>query len=380
MRPLEGKVAVVAGATRGAGRAIACTLGEAGATVYCTGRSARGARPPSGRPETIDETAEMVAARGGTAIPVQTDHTDREQVRRLFERVEAEQGRLDVLVNNVNGDDLAEWGGAFWEQSLDQGLRQLERGIDSHVITIHTALPLMLRGGRSGLIVGVTDRGAISFFHGFVKQSVMKLAELLAPELRPRGVAIVAVTPGYLRSEAMLERFGVTEANWRDAVEKDRYFAGSETPFYTGRAVAALAADPRVMLKTGKTLASWTLAEEYGFTDVDGARPHWERFMAPAIDEQWAKLAKQLRAEFRKHGADPHAVLEDDRVTLTLRARVSADGEQPPRWLAQEIAWPELFYGSRKQLVADFYERWAQARGAAAPAAGPPAAEEHATA
>jgi NAD(P)-dependent dehydrogenase (short-subunit alcohol dehydrogenase family) len=359
MGPLEGRVALVAGATRGAGRGIACMLGEAGATVYCTGRSVRGKPSTPGRPETIDETAEMVAARGGIGIPVPVDHTVEGQVRGLLERIATEQGRLDVLVNNVNGDDLAVWGKPFWEQSLERGLRMLERGVDSHLITSHATIPLMLRQGR-GLIIGITDRGSISFFHGLVKQSVMRIAELLAPELRPRGIAAVAVTPGYLRSEAMLEGFGVAEANWRDAVEKDPYFAGSETPYYVGRAVAALAADPKVILKTGRLLSSWELAEEYGFTDVDGQRPHWERFLAPALDEHWAKIAKQVRAEFKKHGLDP-AVVEDDRASTALRARLSPEGE-PPRWFRQELSPPEIIYGDPRRVAAEFYERYEQAR------------------
>jgi NAD(P)-dependent dehydrogenase (short-subunit alcohol dehydrogenase family) len=360
MRPLEGKVAVVAGATRGAGRGIACMLGEAGATVYCSSRSVKGRPAVKGRPETIDETAEMVSARGGTGIAVQTDHTQPDQVRRLVDRVEKEQGRLDVLVNNVNGDDLVEWKGPFWKQSLDKGLRLLERGIDSHVITTHAAIPSMLPQ-RRGLIVGISDLGSMSFFYGFEKAGVMKMAELLAPELRPHEIAMVAVTPGFLRSEAMLERFGVTEANWRDAVEKDPYFAGSETPFYVGRAVAALAADPKVMLKTGGTYGSWDLADEYGFTDVDGARPHWERFIAPVFDEKWAGIAKRVRAEFEKQGLDPGTVVEVDRPKLTLRARVSKDG-QPARWFKQELSHFEVIYGDPKRLAAEFFKRYERLR------------------
>ena len=359
MGALEGRVAVVAGATRGAGRGIACMLGEAGATVYCTGRSVRGAT--SGRPETIDDTAEMVTSHGGSGIAARTDHTDREQVRALFDRVAREQGRLDVLVNNVNGDDLADWSKPFWKQSLDRGLQLIERGVHSHLITTHAALPLMLDGGGGGLVAGITDLGAMSFFHGLEKQSVMRMAELLAPELRPHDVAVVAVTPGYLRSEAVLEHWGVTEENWRDAVAKDPYFASSETPFYVGRAVAALAADRRVMLKTGTTLKSWELAEEYGFTDVDGARPHWERFMAPTLEERWGKIAARVRKEFEKHGLDPAAVVEEDPASHTLRARLSANGD-PPRWLRQELSMLELVYGDPKRLAADFYQRFEQLR------------------
>jgi NAD(P)-dependent dehydrogenase (short-subunit alcohol dehydrogenase family) len=360
MRALEGSVAVVAGATRGAGRGIACMLGEAGATVYCTGRSVRGKPSTPGRPETIDETAEMVAARGGIAIPVQVDHTVRDQVRALFDRVASEQGRLDVLVNNVNGDDLADWEQPFWQQLLDRGLLMIERGVHSHLITSHTAVPLMLPR-RRGLIVGITDRGIVSFFHGFEKLSVMRIAELLAPELRPHGIAAVAVTPGYLRSEAMLEGFGVDESNWRDAVKKDPYFAGSETPYYVGRAVAALAADPKVMAKSGGVFSSWELAEEYGFSDIDGQQPHWERFLAPTLDRRWAEVVRHVRSEFQAHGLDPATIVEDDRAGLTLRARLSRDGE-PTRWLKEEVGHPTVIYGDPKGVASEFYERYAQLR------------------
>ena len=358
MRPLEGRIAVVAGATRGAGRGIACMLGEAGATVYCTGRSVRGRPSTPGRPETTDETAEMVAAHGGTGVAVQVDHTDAEQVERLFDRVRAEQGRLDVLVNNVNGDDLTDWSRPFWKQSLEQGFRMLERGIHSHVITSRAALPLMLEGER-GLVAGVSDQGGMSFFHAFVKKSVMVMAELLAAEVRPHGIAALAVTPGFLRSEQVLEMFGVTEASWREGVKRDPYFAGSETPFYVGRAIAALAADRRVIMKSGKVLSSWELAEEYGFTDVDGARPHWERFCAPMVDARWEKIAKGVRGEFRK--ARVEVPVEDDRAATTLRARLSPAGE-PPLWFTQEVSFPEIVHGDPKRIAADFYQRWAQLR------------------
>ena len=360
MGALDGKVAVVAGATRGAGRGIACMLGEAGATVYCTGRSVRGSPSTPGRPETTDDTAEMVTAHGGTGIAVQVDYTNGEQVRALFDRVEREQGRLDVLVNNVNGDDLAVWGKPFWEQPLDDGLRLVERGVHTHVVATHAALPLMIRsGGR--LVVGITDQGVVSFFHGFEKQSVMKMAELLAPELRPHGIAAVALAPGYLRSEAVLEHLGVSAESWRDGIRVDPYFAGSETPFYVGRAVAALAADPRVLLKTGGTLTSWAVAEEYGFTDVDGAKPHWDRFLAPSLDERWAKIAGRVRAEFARNGLDPDEWLEMDRAATTLSARLSADGE-PLRWLRQPLSMAEVIYGSAKQIAADFHQRYAMMR------------------
>lgn len=268
---------MVAGATRGAGRGIACALGEAGATVYCTGRSVRG-KPASGNyPETIEETAEMVSARGGTGIAVQVDHTVEEQVKRLFERVAADHGRLDILVNDVwGGDELTEFGKAFWKVSLDKGRLMIERAIYSHIVTSHFAAPLLIQSG-SGLIVEITDgdsyvyRGNI--FYDLVKCSVIRLAYTMAYELRKRKVTVVALTPGFLRSERMLERFGVTEANWREGAKTRPEFIESETPFFVGRAVAALAADPEVAKKSGRVFSSWGLAPEYGFTDVDGRRP-----------------------------------------------------------------------------------------------------------
>jgi NAD(P)-dependent dehydrogenase (short-subunit alcohol dehydrogenase family) len=290
MKPLEGKVALVAGATRGAGRGIACALGEAGAVVYCTGRSVRGkavaqrgaddsAFDLKTRPETIEETAEMVTARGGVGIAAQVDHTIAEQVAALLERVKAEQGRLDVLVNDVwGGDELTEFGKAFWEVSLNQGRLMLERAVCSHIITSHFAAPLMIETGP-GLIVEITDgdgfyyRGNI--FYDLVKTSVIRLAFGMARELRQRRITAVALTPGFLRSEAMLDHFGVTEENWQEGAKKEANFIASETPFYVGRAVAALAADPQVARKSGRVFSSWELAAEYGFTDVDGRQPHW---------------------------------------------------------------------------------------------------------
>ena len=360
MRSLEGTIAVVAGATRGAGRGIACMLGEAGATVYCTGRSIRGKTSTKGRPESIDETAEMVTARGGIGVPVQVDHTVQDQVRAIFDRVASEQGRLDVLVNNVNGDDLKDWNKPYWQQSLDKGLLMIERGVHSHLITSHIAIPLMLQH-RRGLIVGITDRGSAGFFYGFEKSSVMRIAELLAPELRPHGITAVALTPGFLRSEAMLEGFGVTESNWRDAVKKDPYFAGSETPYFVGRAVAALAADPKVIVKTGGVFGSGELAEEYGFSDIDGRQPHWERFIAPTLDERWAEVVKRVRSEFKKHGLDPATIVKDDRASLTLRALLSREGE-PTRWLKEVVDHPAVIYGNSKHIATEFYERFAQLR------------------
>jgi NAD(P)-dependent dehydrogenase (short-subunit alcohol dehydrogenase family) len=301
---LQGKIAVVAGATRGAGRGIACALGEEGATVYCTGRSVRGASAMKGRPESIEETAEMVTARGGTGIPVQVDHTQPEQVKRLFARVKEESGGLDILVNDIwGGDELVEWGTTFWAASLEKGLTMLERAVHTHIITAHFAAPLMF-GRERGLIAEITDgdswgyRGNI--FYDLVKSSVIRLAFAMGYELRKRNVTAVALTPGFLRSEYMLDHFGVTEANWRDVGQKEPDFLESETPLFVGRAVAALAADLDVGKKRGRVFSSWGLSDEYGFTDADGARPHWGRFAeakygkAPKCDEGFYAYWKGL--------------------------------------------------------------------------------------
>ncbi len=290
MKPLKGKVAVVAGATRGAGRGIACMLGEAGATVYCTGRSVRG-RPATGnRPETIEETAEMVSGYGGVGLAVQVDHSVEEQVQALFERVGAEQGQLDILVNDIwGGDELTEWDTPFWELSIPKGLLMQQRGVHTHIITSRYAVPLMLRRGQ-GLIVEVTDGDTFAYrgnlFYDLVKISVMRLAFAMAEELRPHGVTALAVTPGYLRSEAVLDYLGVTEANWREGADKDPHFIASETPFYVGRAVAALAADPDVAARSGQVFSSWGLAKEYGFVDADGRQPDWGRYFEENVANQ----------------------------------------------------------------------------------------------
>jgi NAD(P)-dependent dehydrogenase (short-subunit alcohol dehydrogenase family) len=283
MQKLKGKIAVVAGATRGAGRGIACMLGEAGATVYCTGRSTR-AKLASGdnRPETIEETAEMVTKYGGVGIPVQVDHSQEEQVKNLFEKIKAEQGKLDILVNDVwGGDDLTEWGKPFWESSLEKGLQMYRQAIFTHIITSYYAIPLMVER-KEGLIIEITDgdtakyRG--NFFYDLVKNAVIRLAVATAEEVRPHNITAVAVTPGFLRSEAMLDGFGVAEANWRDATKQVPHFIASETPYFVGRAVAALAADSQVAEKSGKVFASWTLADEYHFSDINGDQPHWGRY------------------------------------------------------------------------------------------------------
>lgn len=277
---LTGKVALVAGATRGAGRGIAIELGAAGATVYCTGRSVHG--NTTGRSETIEETAELVSKAGGQGIAVQVDHTKPIEVKALIDRIDKEQnGQLDIVVNDIwGGDELTQWHTPFWEHDLTKGLTMLERAVTTHIITSHFAAPLLVKR-KSGIIFEITDgktydyRG--SFFYDLVKTAVMRMAKTMAIELESYNVAAIAVTPGFLRSEAMLEGFGVTEANWQEGAKKDKLFAFSETPHYIGRAIAALAADPEIMDKTGQTFATWDLAEGYNFTDLDGTQPHWQR-------------------------------------------------------------------------------------------------------
>jgi NAD(P)-dependent dehydrogenase (short-subunit alcohol dehydrogenase family) len=303
---LTGRIAVVAGATRGAGRGIACMLGEAGATVYCSGRSVRG-HPAGTRAETIDETAEMVTARGGVGIAVRTDHTIPAEVDALFARVRAEQGRLDVLVNDIwGGDELTEFGAPFWRVSIEKGLLMLQRAVFAHVITARYGTPLLLATG-AGLIVEITDGDSFTYrgniFYDLAKMSAIRLAFGMARELRRTKVTALALTPGFLRSEAMLDNFGVTEANWRDAAQKVPHFLGSETPFFVGRAVAALAADPAVGAKSGRVFSSWGLSDEYGFTDIDGARPHWGRFAAEHFGPDVMKSADDASYDAWRGGA-----------------------------------------------------------------------------
>lgn len=286
-KPLEGRVALVAGATRGAGRGIARALGEAGATVYCSGRSVRG-RPATGsRPETIEETAELVTAAGGRGIAARCDHADAAAVAGLLERIRMEAGRLDLLVNDVwGGDALTEWNVPFWQLDTAKATALLARAVHTHLITARHAAPMMVEAGR-GLIVEITDgdgfgyRGNLAY--DLAKHAVIRLAFGMAWELRRKGVTALAVTPGFLRSEEMLERFGVTEATWRDGAKVQPHFIASETPLFVGRAVAALAADPQVGRKAGRVFASWTLSDEYGFADEDGARPHWGRYAEQAF-------------------------------------------------------------------------------------------------
>lgn len=279
MTTLSGRVAVVAGATRGAGRGVARALGEAGATVYCTGRSVAGNPSPYNRPETIAETAGLVTAAGGNGIAVRVDHNVEAEVRGLFEQVAAEQGRLDVLVNCVAGEDPTfEWNKPLEAIDIDNGLALLRQTVFTHLRTAKHAAALLKRRPGS-LVVEVTDRDTLTYqgygvMHDLVKNTVMRLSYILAEELRPAGVAAVAVTPGYLRSESMLAHYRVTEATWRDGAKKDPNFLESETPLFVGRGITALAADPNVMEWSGDVTSSWELSERYGVVDADGRRPN----------------------------------------------------------------------------------------------------------
>lgn len=288
-KPLKDRVAVVTGATRGTGRGIARMLGAAGATVYCTGRSVKGHPATAGRPETIEETAEMVTADGGKGIAVRTDHTVEAEVERLFARIRDEQHRLDLLVNDIwGGDELTQWGSPFWELDTPQGLRLFERAVYTHIITSRLGAPLMIER-NSGLIVEVTDGETMGYrgnlFYDLAKNATIRLGYAMACDLHRHNVTALTVTPGFLRSEAMLDGFGVTEENWRDAIEQDAYFAESETPCYMGRGVAALAADPDVATKHGGLFSSGSLAKEYGFTDLDGRQPDWGSFFSARVRE-----------------------------------------------------------------------------------------------
>jgi NAD(P)-dependent dehydrogenase (short-subunit alcohol dehydrogenase family) len=289
---LKGKVVLVAGATRGAGRGIAVELGAAGATVYCTGRTTRTQRSEYNRPETIEETAELVQHAGGQGIAVQVDHLDPAQVQALVARIEREQGRLDVLVNDVWGADfLIEWNVPVWKHSLEKGLRMLRLAIDTHIVTSHFALPLLIKN-PGGLVVEMTDGTAeynnanyrLSLFYDLAKTSVIRMAWSQAQELRSHQCTAVALTPGWLRSEMMLDAYGVSEANWRDAVAKQPHFVITETPRYVGRAVAHLAGDSNVARWSGQSLSSGQLAKVYGFTDLDGSQPDAWRYVVEVQD------------------------------------------------------------------------------------------------
>ncbi|WP_216213489.1 SDR family oxidoreductase [Amycolatopsis aidingensis] len=290
---LRGKIALVAGGTRGASRAIAIELGRAGATVYVTGRTTRTERSEVNRPETIEDTAELVSAAGGQGVAIRVDHLDPEQVAALARRVEQERGGLDILVDGLwGGDGYLEWGKPIWEHPLEAGLRQIRLGIDAHLITSHHLLPLLIRR-PGGLVMELTD-GTAEYNANFrkgtsvpfyvAKAAAHHLALGQAEDLRPYGCTAVALTPGWLRSEAMLDHFGVTEDNWRDALAREPHFAISESPAFVGRAVAALAADPDAGRYTGQTLSSGQLAKVYGFTDVDGSRPDGWRYLVEVTD------------------------------------------------------------------------------------------------
>jgi NAD(P)-dependent dehydrogenase (short-subunit alcohol dehydrogenase family) len=289
--PLSGRIALVAGATRGAGRGIAVQLGVCGATVYCTGRTAGGQRSEMNRPETIEETAALVDAAGGRGIAVQVDHLVPQQVRALVARIEGEQGSLHVLVNDIFGATKIEWNKSVWESDLEYGLHLLRLAIDTHAITSHFAIPLLLKE-RGGLVIEVNDGTAEyndttyrnSFFYDLAKSGVQRMGFSLAHELGPHGATAVSLTPGWLRSEAMLDAFQVTEANWHDATKFQPHFAISETPAFVGRAVAALAQDPNVARWNGKSLSSGQLAKIYGFTDLDGSQPDAWRYLVEVQD------------------------------------------------------------------------------------------------
>jgi NAD(P)-dependent dehydrogenase (short-subunit alcohol dehydrogenase family) len=313
--PLARRVAVVAGATRGAGRGIARMLGEAGAIVYCTGRSSR-SRPNTsshhyaGRPETIEETAELVDAGGGRGIAVRVDHTSSEEVAALFARVERDEKRLDVLVNVITGQPVNEWR-SFWKLSVDEGRAFVDSWLWPHLVTCRHALPLMA-AGKSGLLVEIVEQHAIGyhgqFYFDLMEIALKRLTYALACELAPKGVAAVAISPGFMRTEAILEKFGVTEANWRDAAERNREakqfgFIHSETPCFVGRAVAALAADPHVARKSGGIFTSFGLAQEYGFDDVDGRRPNMWQYLEAAVPHTTARppIAFDWTVDHREH-------------------------------------------------------------------------------
>jgi NAD(P)-dependent dehydrogenase (short-subunit alcohol dehydrogenase family) len=288
---LQGKVALVAGATRGAGRGIAVQLGAAGATVYVTGRTTRSSSSEMNRPETIEETAALVDQAGGRGIAVQVDHLVPDDVRALVARIEREQGMLHILVNDIFGLTRMEWNKTVWESDLEYGLHLLRLGIDTHAITSHFALPLMITQ-PGALVVEVSDGTTeynstnyrVSFFYDLVKTAVNRMAFALGHELRPHSGTAVAVTPGWLRSEAMLDAYKVSEANWQEATKVQPHFAISETPAYVGRAVAALASDLNVSRWNGMSLSSGQLAKVYGFTDVDGSQPDAWRYLVEVQD------------------------------------------------------------------------------------------------
>lgn len=298
-RPLRGRVALVAGATRGAGRGVARALAEAGATVYCTGRSVKGKPSPYKRPETIDETAAMIKAAGGHAIALRVDHTVEKDVKALFRRIMRTHKRIDVVVDSVAGEDpLMGVYGSLWQADLKTADAVFRQGLTSRIITAkHAALAMM--PAKRGLIVEVTENDMLGGGGNPMAQAVkmgQKLLPLLwAAELAPHGITVMAVTPGFLRSESMLQHFGVTEDNWREAGKKDSNFLESESPLFVGRAIAALAADPNVRERTGMLYGSWELGRDYGVRDYDGRRPDWGRHKIDfsTLPQEWIELFRR---------------------------------------------------------------------------------------
>lgn len=282
-RPLAGKVALVAGATRGCGRAIARALGEAGATTWCTGRTTRASRSPMNRPETIEETAELIEAAGGTARWRQVDHRDTAQVAALVEEIRATDGRLDILVNDVyGGDSLMQFSTSFWEADVEQGIALIRLTLETHLVTARYAVPLLLETGAGSTVIEITDGHTDSYraelYFDLAKSGINRFGWAMAQELKDHGVPVVTVSPGFLRSEAMLDIFGVTEATWRDAIAREPFYAESETPAYTARGIVAMLRDPDRMARTGTAVYSGDLADAYGFDDLDGRHPHFWRF------------------------------------------------------------------------------------------------------
>jgi len=335
--PLEGQVALVAGATRAAGRGIAQELAAAGAKVYCTGRSTRGAAATPGRPETIEETAELIEAAGGAAVALRVDHTREDEVEALAARLKADEGRLDILVNDIwGGDDLVQWGAPFWKQDIAVMRTLVDRATLSHWITARYCVPMMVEANR-GLIVEVTD-GANPGYRGqllydFIKAGLIRLAYAMAWDLATTRVTALALSPGFLRSEAMLERFGVSEPNWRDGAASDPDFAASETPRYVGRAIAALAADPNLRAKAGGAYFAADLADEYGFTDLDGSRPHFWKSVLARLGPELAVEA-DLSPWARLHAAGRYQKLH-----------LSPEHADEARALAARLGWKRLGVG-----------------------------------
>ncbi len=276
---LKDKIALVTGATRGTGRGIACMLGEAGATVYCTGRTSKNHQSSMQRPETIEDTAEMVTNWGGLGIPVQVDHTDEKQVQSLMTKIKEEHGRLDILVNDIwGGDKLVEWGKPFWELDIQKGRSMIDTAIYSHLITSKYAIPLIEKAPL-GIIFEITDGDHYGYrgnlFYDMAKTNIIRLTFAMAWELRRKNIKAIAITPGFLRSEAMLEHFGVTEDNWQEGVKTDPNFIASESPYFVGRGIARLCAEKDLKAFNGKATSSWSLAKKFGINDINGSRPDW---------------------------------------------------------------------------------------------------------